>query len=258
MVNGPLTALRNGVDGGNGVYAYGPSRTFPNNTYLSENYWVDVVFGPAGPDTAPPTVTSTTPAGAAIGVNAGANVTATFSEPMTSASIDASSFELRGPGGSAVAAAVSYDTATRTATLNPTNALADGTAYTATVKGGASGVKDTAGNALANDRTWSFTVAAAPPPGGGSGCPCSVWDTSTLPANETEPGDATSPVEVGVKFRPQVDGQITGLRFYKGTADTGTHTGHLSVARRHDAGRPASRTRPRAAGRRSRCLIPSP
>ena len=224
--NGPLRALADGEDGGNGVYAYGPSRTFPNNTYLSENYWVDVVFGPAGPDTAPPTVTSTTPAGAAIGVNAGANVTATFSEPMTSASIDASSFELRGPGGSAVAAAVSYDTATRTATLNPTNALADGTAYTATVKGGASGVKDTAGNALANDRTWSFTVAAAPPPGGGSGCPCSIWDTSTLPANETEPGD-TSPVEVGVKFRPTVDGQITGLRFYKGTTNTGTHTGHL-------------------------------
>ena len=39
----PLHALRGGVSGGNGVYVYGAS-AFPTSTYLSSNYWVDVVF----------------------------------------------------------------------------------------------------------------------------------------------------------------------------------------------------------------------
>lgn len=37
----------------------------------------------------------------------------------------------------------------------------------------------------------------------------------------------TSSVTLGVKFSSKVDGQITGLRFYKGQANTGTHTGAL-------------------------------
>ncbi|MEV7006446.1 DUF4082 domain-containing protein [Streptosporangium sp. NPDC051022] len=42
--NGPLTALADGTDGGNGVYGYGASSTFPTNSYQSTNYWVDVIF----------------------------------------------------------------------------------------------------------------------------------------------------------------------------------------------------------------------
>jgi hypothetical protein len=42
--NAPLHALANGVDGGNGVYMYSSSTTFPTNTYSSSNYWVDVIF----------------------------------------------------------------------------------------------------------------------------------------------------------------------------------------------------------------------
>jgi hypothetical protein len=33
--------------------------------------------------------------------------------------------------------------------------------------------------------------------------------------------------ELGVKFRSDVDGFVTGVRFYKGAANTGTHTGSL-------------------------------
>jgi Domain of unknown function (DUF4082)/Bacterial Ig-like domain/Bacterial Ig domain/Purple acid Phosphatase, N-terminal domain len=223
--SGPLRALADGEDGGNGVYGYGPSRTFPTGTYLSENYWVDVVFQPGtATDGTPPTVTSTVPAGGATNVSLGANVAATFSEPVNASTVNGTTFELRNPAGDVVGATISYDAATRTATLDPTSSLPETGTYTATVKGGASGVKDVAGNALASDRVWSFTTATLPPPGGG--CPCSIWDGSTIPANETEPTD-TSPVEVGVKFRPQVDGVITGLRFYKGTTNTGTHVGHL-------------------------------
>jgi uncharacterized protein YjdB len=42
--NPPLHALANGVSGGDGVYLYGTSSAFPNSTYNSANYWVDVVF----------------------------------------------------------------------------------------------------------------------------------------------------------------------------------------------------------------------
>ena len=35
------------------------------------------------------------------------------------------------------------------------------------------------------------------------------------------------PIEIGVKFRADTAGAITGLRFYKGTANTGTHVGNL-------------------------------
>jgi hypothetical protein len=37
----------------------------------------------------------------------------------------------------------------------------------------------------------------------------------------------TGAVELGVKFRSDVTGTITGVRFYKGAANTGTHTGTL-------------------------------
>ncbi|NKM36058.1 DUF4082 domain-containing protein, partial [Rhizobium laguerreae] len=39
--------------------------------------------------------------------------------------------------------------------------------------------------------------------------------------------DDTSAVELGVKFQTSAAGTITGIRFYKGSQDTGTHTGSL-------------------------------
>ena len=63
-------------------------------------------------------------------------------------------------------ATVTYNAATLTATLDPTRASRLTTTYTARVRGGAADprVKDSAGNALAADYTWSFTTAAPPPP----------------------------------------------------------------------------------------------
>ena len=78
--NSPLTALQDGVDGGNGVYRYGSGGGFPNSTYNSTNYWVDLVFSPSGPDTTKPTVTDRQPASGATGVPVGTAVSATFSE----------------------------------------------------------------------------------------------------------------------------------------------------------------------------------
>jgi hypothetical protein len=55
-------------------------------------------------------------------------------------------------------------------------------------------------------------------------CPCSIWDAATQP-DAIDPEIAS--VELGVKFQSSVDGFITGLRFYKDVANTGTHTGTL-------------------------------
>ena len=49
--NAPLHALADGVSGGDGVYTYGASSAFPNQTWSSANYWVDVVLQ-AATDTA--------------------------------------------------------------------------------------------------------------------------------------------------------------------------------------------------------------
>ncbi len=47
-----------------------------------------------------------------------------------------------------------------------------------------------------------------------------------MPPAPIDDGDPGS-VELGTKFRAETNGYITGVRFYKGTANTGTHTGSL-------------------------------
>jgi hypothetical protein len=58
-------------------------------------------------------------------------------------------------------------------------------------------------------------------------CPCSLWGpNTTLPADDRDSLDPT-PVEVGVKFKSDSYGTISGLRFYKASTNTGTHVGSL-------------------------------
>jgi hypothetical protein len=219
--NPPLHALAT-AGGPNGVYRYGAS-AFPDQTFNGSNYWVDVVFTTTqGPDTSPPTVTGNTPASGATGVAPSSNITVTFNEPMNATTISSSTFELRDAANAVVPAAVSYASATRTATLDPIASLAAATTYTVTVRGGATDprVKDVANNALASNFTWSFTTGAA-----SSGCPCTIWPSTATPAIVAA-NDANA-LEIGVKFRADVNGFITGLRFYKGAQNTGTHVGHL-------------------------------
>ena len=65
---------------------------------------------------------------------------------------------------------VSYDAQTRDGrSCSRTAPLAYDAKYTATLKGGAGGVTDAAGNPLAADRTWSFTVAGQSPAEGPGG-----------------------------------------------------------------------------------------
>lgn len=112
-----------------------------------------------GNDTSPPTITGKSPTDGANGVALDVNTTATFSEPMDPSTLTTATFTLVRQGQSTpLPAAVSY--AGQTATLNPTASLEPSTSYTATVKGGAGGAKDVAGNALASDVNWTFQTAA--------------------------------------------------------------------------------------------------
>jgi len=113
-------------------------------------------------DTAAPTVTSTFPRGGGE-VGPAANIRATFSEDMLEASV-MNAFKLYKKGSTTqIAAQVSYDAATRTATLNPTNNLKRGATYKAVVSTVA---KDEAGNRLDQDGTkaglqqkvWFFEI----------------------------------------------------------------------------------------------------
>jgi len=113
---------------------------------------------PPAPDTTAPTVSGVAPADDATNVSLGANAVADFSEAMDASTTNNTTFTLSKPDATLVTATVSYNTTTNEVTLNPTEALQAGTTYTATIKGGAGGVKDLAGNPLAADRVWSFAT----------------------------------------------------------------------------------------------------
>jgi lysophospholipase L1-like esterase len=68
-------------------------------------------------------------------------------------------------------------------------------------------------------------VLPAPPAPTQYSCPCTIWPNSRIP--KTKAVTTTTGRELGVKFRTEVSGTITGIRFYKGPGNTGTHVGHL-------------------------------
>jgi hypothetical protein len=56
-------------------------------------------------------------------------------------------------------------------------------------------------------------------------CPCTIWSSSAVPT--VIDAGAGGAVELGVKFTADSDGMITGIRFYKSSANTGAHVGNL-------------------------------
>jgi hypothetical protein len=168
--NPPLHApVDGGIGGSNGIYKYGAAGGLftggPPNTFNSENYIVDVVFDDQlRPDTSSPVVTFRSPAEDSVDLSADVIVNATFDEAINPATISGSTVKLRDPSGEAVSAVVTYSAAQRQLTLDPDSPLLLGTTYTATLKGGAGGIADLAGNPLAGNESWSFITVAPPPP----------------------------------------------------------------------------------------------
>ncbi len=206
-----------------------------------------------GMDTTAPAVTNVAPVAGATDVAIATNVEATFSEAMDSSTINGAAFTLTKPDGpdadtnpDAVSGTVAYDSTSNKATLTPSANLDYSTTYTATIKGGAGGAKDLAGNPLAQDKSWSFSTAAAPPQD--TTPPETTVDSG--PSGTVKQKDATltfSSSEAGSTFECKLDSApfsaCSSPKRYTGLAN-GTHIFQVratDTARNTDA-TPASRT----------------
>ena len=141
---------------GNGLA--GNTAAFPN---AGSHVWT---FNTAAVgDTIAPTVTVVNPLDGSTGICLTKVVSATFSEAMDPATVNAASFFVT-DGGAVVPGTVTYDAARQTARFVPSNAtgLAASRTFIATIVAGAAGVKDLAGNPLAVNRVWSFTTGVQP------------------------------------------------------------------------------------------------
>jgi hypothetical protein len=198
--------------------------------------------GNPGAPTTPPTVLSVTPLNASTGVcpNNGVVISATFSKAMNPATIDTTTFTLTGPSGASVAGAVTYIATTNVATFTPSGALTATTTYNATVTTGA---KDSFGNGLASNFTWSFTTSpACPPPAGGGalalGAACSFGILGATPVvSSIGPTNVTG--DVGIWPALSITGFPPGTKtgaFHAGDAIAMTAQGDLTTAYNNAAG----------------------
>ena len=182
------------------------------------SYGVDVIFDTTQPKGPPPSVTSATPVAGSSSIPVSTDPSVTFSEPVVPSS---ASFTLKDSSGNTVPGTASFDSTDTVYTFTPTNALAAGTTYTATI----SGVDGQFGQTMP-PYTYTFTTSKAFDSGGQ--CPCAIWP-DVAPSGATDATD-TSSVELGVQFQATQNGTISGIRFYKEPDNTGTHTGTLWTA----------------------------
>lgn len=147
-------------------------------------------------------VTSTAPADAAVGVGVNATVVAVFNNKMNAGTIDGTSFTLQGASEPAIVGAVSYNAATRTASLDPGSNLTASVEYTATIS---TAVRDLSGGALVNKYEWTFTTKA-----GEDGTAPMVSSTSPTDGDT----DVVRNTKVTVTFNEAVDpATVTAANF---------------------------------------------
>lgn len=109
--------------------------------------------------TTQPIVIATVPANGATLVPISQVLTATFSKVLNPATVNATTFLLKGPSGTALTGTVTYNATGSVASFTPSVALTYNTAYTATIT---TGVTDSTGDPLAANYSWSFTTALQP------------------------------------------------------------------------------------------------
>jgi hypothetical protein len=106
-----------------------------------------------------PEVDTTNPVDGTQGVLRGSTVTAEFSEEVQASTLTSNTVQLFS-GNSFKPIKATLSKASDSVTLTPSKRLDAKTRYTAKIKGGATGVKDLAGNPLTSDFSWSFTTGS--------------------------------------------------------------------------------------------------
>jgi hypothetical protein len=195
--SGALHAPSSPQVGGNGVYSNGASSAFPTQSFSDSNYWVDVVFS----QTMPTVITG-------IGASGITSAAATIRWTTNTA---ASSQVFYGTT-TAYGSQTTLDTTAVTSHAQTLSGLQPSTTYHYQVQS-----KDSTG-VLVSSPDQIFTTAP-------TSCPCSLWTAGTTPATASA-ADA-NPYELGVRFKSDTSGHITGIRFYKGPNNNGTHVGNL-------------------------------
>ena len=109
-------------------------------------------------DTSVPTVTAVMPANAAAVVALNSSINATFSKVLNPLTINATTFTLSQGTAPVLPVSGTVVYSGKVAAFYPTSNFTVGAVYTATVT---TGVKDTLGNALASNYSWSFTAGTA-------------------------------------------------------------------------------------------------
>src|SRR5579859_372184 len=188
--NPPLHAVQDATSTPDGVW--GTAGAFPTNTNAS-NYWVDVVF--KAKVLAPSVTTQPVNQSVTAGQAATFSVTASGTAPL--------SYQWK-KNGTAISGATSSSYSTPA-----TSATDSGSHFTVTVS-------NSAGTATSNAATLTVSVPVAQQ---------TIWPSTAVPG--TVDSGASSAVELGVSFKSDVAGSITGIRFYKSSTNTGTHVGHL-------------------------------
>ncbi|WP_318530139.1 MULTISPECIES: DUF4082 domain-containing protein [unclassified Rhizobium] len=201
--NGDLSAPSSATIGGNGVFAYGSGNEFPNQSWNSSNYWVDVLYERNTVNTAPVAVNDPgyqTQTGTPITIQASAllgNDTDADGDPLTITGVS-----------NAVNGQVSFDSQANTVTFTPTAGHQGSASFRYEISDGQGGVSSAQVSLNVNAPNTDQTIFANSTP-------------TIVSVNDN------SPVNLGMKFQADVDGWITGIRFYKAANNTGPHTGYL-------------------------------
>ncbi|THK39034.1 DUF4082 domain-containing protein [Ensifer sp. MPMI2T] len=202
--NGALTAPSSATSGGNGVYAYGTGSIFPAASYNATNYWVDVLYDQPVQNTAPV-------------ANDDSGFSATYNTPQSiqaSALLandndpDGDPLSITGVG-NAVNGSVTFDSQSNVVTFTPANNYTGPASFSYTISDGLGG---TAAAQV------SLNVIT-------QGVEQNVFAANSTPAIESV--NDSGAINLGMKFQADAAGWITGIRFYKGTDNTGPHTGYL-------------------------------
>ncbi|PMB04903.1 Ig domain-containing protein group 1 domain-containing protein [Fischerella thermalis CCMEE 5273] len=207
ITNGDLSSV---ADGNNGVFNGTPG-AFPNNSYRNTNYFRDINFVPV----ALPTITKVS------GDNQTGATGATLPNPLVVQVKDSA-------GNPQSGVTVNFAVTSGGGSVSPASAVtnASGQASTTLTLGASPGAISSVTNTVSATANGIGSVtfsATANPPGGTQ----TVLTTQVPSISNITDG---VPYELGMKFRSTKGGQITAIRFWKASSETGTHIGKIWTA----------------------------